>query len=125
MDKVSESIDRKKRNREFLVAYREHLIMLLSFSERLAGAVAFGACATPCIRRAKSNVAAFGQLVDGAGQNILSNMSDDVKIQIRISRKDQCTSRITRFLRLNRYHLILSTFPRSESPSLFAAPPWE
>jgi hypothetical protein len=74
-----------------LVTYREHLIMLLSFSRPLAGAVAFSAWAT--LAFAAQNQTSppsnnWPTTVDGAVQDILSNMSDDVKMQIRISRKD-------------------------------------
>ena len=92
MDKVSESVDHKKRNYEFLVTYREHLIMLLSFSRPLAGAVVFSAWAT--LAFAAQNQTSppsnnWPTTVDGAVQDILANMSDDVKMQIRISRKDR------------------------------------
>ena len=65
--------------------------MLLSFSRRLAGAVAFSAWAT--LAFAAQNQTSppsnnWPTTVDGAVQDILSNMSDDVKMQIRISRKD-------------------------------------
>lgn len=65
--------------------------MLLSFSRPLAGAVAFSAWATLAFA-AQNQMSPpsnnWPTTVDGAVQDILSNMSDDVKMQIRISRKD-------------------------------------
>jgi hypothetical protein len=92
VDKVSESVDHKKRNHEFLVTHREHLIMLLSFSRPLAGAVASSAWAALAFAAQNQTSPPSNKwptTVDGAVQDILSNMSEDVKMQIRVSRKDR------------------------------------
>ena len=66
MDKVSESMDHKKRNHEFLVAYREHLINAFVILQATCRSCGFQCLGNPCIRRTKSDVAAFEQLANNS-----------------------------------------------------------
>jgi hypothetical protein len=87
VDKISETVHHKNEAMCFLV--RDHLTMLLSFSRPLA-AVAFSAWATLAFaaQNQTSPSTNWPTTVEGTVEDILSNMSDDVKMQIRISRKD-------------------------------------
>jgi hypothetical protein len=65
--------------------------MLFSFAKQLAEAVTFSVWATLAFAGQTQTSPPSNNwptTVDGAVQDILSNMSDDVKMQIRISRKD-------------------------------------